>query len=191
MRILSIPVRRPAGFTLVETIVTVGLLAVLAAFVVPSVIRKADAADPVKVANDLNAISTALQTFTSGKGDVLLAYENEAIFAQQNGQDIDYVVPDSTILIENPIAVTSTSAHPQQAKAFYDFVRTPEAQAIFAQNGYRPVIDGVESPYDFPKPTGEFTIADLGGWNDVTKTFFDPAGSIMADVETGIGVSVG
>jgi len=65
MRILSIPVKRRAGFTLVETIVTVGLLAVLAAFVVPSVIRKADAADPVKVANDLNAISTALQTFTS------------------------------------------------------------------------------------------------------------------------------
>jgi prepilin-type N-terminal cleavage/methylation domain-containing protein len=54
-----------AGFTLVETVVTVGLLAVLAAFVVPSVIRKADSADPVKVANDLNAISTAIQTFTS------------------------------------------------------------------------------------------------------------------------------
>jgi prepilin-type N-terminal cleavage/methylation domain-containing protein len=54
-----------AGFTLVETVVTVGLLAVLAAFVVPSVIRKADSADPVKVANDLNSISTAIQTFTS------------------------------------------------------------------------------------------------------------------------------
>src|SRR3954468_17351749 len=53
------------GFTLVETVVTVGLLAVLAAFVVPSVIRKADAADPLKVANDLGAIGTALQTFTS------------------------------------------------------------------------------------------------------------------------------
>lgn len=57
--------RRRAGFTLVETVVTVGLLAVLAAFVVPSVIRKADSADPVKVANDLNAVSTAIQTFTS------------------------------------------------------------------------------------------------------------------------------
>lgn len=53
------------GFTLIETVVTVGLLAVLAAFVVPSVIRKADAADPVKVANDLNAIGTAIQTFSS------------------------------------------------------------------------------------------------------------------------------
>jgi sulfate/thiosulfate transport system substrate-binding protein len=133
----------------------------------------------------------SLATFTSGKGDVLLAYENEAIFAQQNGQDIDYVVPDSTILIENPIAITTSTKNPDQAKAFFDFVRTPEAQTIFAKNGYRPIIDGVTSPYDFPTPKGLFTIADLGGWTDVTAKFFDPKGSIMATVETGIGVSVG
>lgn len=63
---ISNPVRvRRAGFTLIETVVTVGLIAVLAAFVVPSVLKKADSADPVKVANDLNAISTAVQTFAS------------------------------------------------------------------------------------------------------------------------------
>ena len=133
----------------------------------------------------------SLATFTSGKGDVLLAYENEAIFAQQNGQDIDYIVPDSTILIENPIAVTSTSKHPDQAKSFLDFVRTPEAQTILANNGYRPVVDGVKGPVDFPAPTNLFTIADFGGWSDVTAKFFDPKGSILADVEAGIGVSVG
>jgi len=133
----------------------------------------------------------ALQTFTSGKGDVMLAYENEAIFAQQKGQDIDYVVPDSTILIENPAAITSTTKHPEQAKAFLDFVRSPQAQQIFAENGYRPVVSDVESPYDFPTPAGLFTIADLGGWTDVTAKFFDPKGSIMSDVEAGIGVSVG
>ena len=133
----------------------------------------------------------SLATFTAGKGDVLLAYENEAIFAQQKGQDIDYIVPDSTILIENPAAITTSTTHPDQAKAFLDFVHTPEAQKIFAAHGYRPVIDGVESPYDFPAPAGLFTIADLGGWSDVTKKFFDPKGSVMADVESGIGVSVG
>jgi sulfate/thiosulfate-binding protein len=133
----------------------------------------------------------SLQTFTSGKGDVLLAYENEAIFAQQNGQALDYIVPDSTILIENPVAITSSTKHPEQAKAFLDFVRTPEAQKIFAENGYRPVVAGVDSPFAFPTPTGLFTIADLGGWTDVSKKFFDPKGSIMDDVEGGIGVSVG
>jgi prepilin-type N-terminal cleavage/methylation domain-containing protein len=54
-----------AGFTLIETVVTVGLIAVMASFVVPSVMRKAEAADPVKVANDLNSISTAVQEFSS------------------------------------------------------------------------------------------------------------------------------
>jgi sulfate/thiosulfate-binding protein len=145
--------------------------------------------DHVPVQDD--SARKSLQTFTSGKGDVLLAYENEAIFAQQKGQDIDYVVPDSTILIENPAAVTTSTKNPEQAKAFLDFVHTPEAQKIFAENGYRPVIDGVDSPYDFPTPSGLFSIADLGGWPDVTAKFFDPKGSVMADVEAGIGVSVG
>lgn len=63
---ISNPIRaRRTGFTLIETVVTVGLIAVLAAFVVPSVLKKADSADPVKVANDLNSISTAVQTFAS------------------------------------------------------------------------------------------------------------------------------
>ena len=55
----------------------------------------------------------SLQTFTGGKGDVLLAYENEAILAQEKGEDLDYVVPDQTILIENPVAVTKDA--PEQA----------------------------------------------------------------------------
>ena len=49
----------------------------------------------------------ALTAFTQGEGDVLLAYENEAIKAQEEGEDIDYVVPPSTIRIETPIAVTA------------------------------------------------------------------------------------
>jgi sulfate transport system substrate-binding protein len=133
----------------------------------------------------------ALQTFTAGKGDVMLAYENEAVFAKQKGQPIDYVVPDSTILIENPVAVTAKSDHPEQARAFLDFLRGPAAQRIFAENGYRPVTAEVKGPVAFPTPPGLFTIADLGGWAEVSKRFFDPAGSVMADVERGIGVSVG
>ncbi len=133
----------------------------------------------------------SLQTFTSGKGDVLLAYENEALFAQQKGQAVDYVTPDSTILIENPVAITANSKNPEQAKAFLDYLRVPAAQTIFAEAGYRPVVPGIESPYPFPKPAALFTIADFGGWTDVSKKFFDPAASVMADVEKGIGVSVG
>jgi sulfate transport system substrate-binding protein len=132
----------------------------------------------------------SLQTFAGGKGDVMLSYENEAIFAKQNNQPLDYIVPDSTILIENPVAVTKKSEHPKEAQAFLKFLYSKKAQEIFVKNGYRPVVDGVPGAEQFPTPSGLFTIADLGGWPKVKKEFFDPKGSIMADVEKGIGVSV-
>ncbi|MGH3042064.1 MAG: sulfate ABC transporter substrate-binding protein [Gaiellaceae bacterium] len=130
----------------------------------------------------------ALQTFAGGKGDVMLAYENEAIFAQQAGEELEYVVPDETILIENPVAVVSTSESPEAAQAFVDYLYTPEAQAVFASKGYRPVVEGVESEFDLPEPPGLFTIADLGGWADVRTRFFDREESIFLDIENELGV---
>ena len=122
---------------------------------------------------------------------MLLAYENEVIFAQQNNQPLDYVIPDSTILIENPVAIPKTSKHPEQARAFLDFLYSEQAQSIFADNGNRPIGDGVKTENDFPEPQSLATIADFGGWAEVTKKFFDPQQSIMKDVESRIGVSVG
>jgi sulfate transport system substrate-binding protein len=133
----------------------------------------------------------ALQTFIGGKGDVLLAYENEAITAQQKEQAVDYVVPDSTILIENPIAVVSKSRNATAAKAFVDYLLSADAQRIFAQKGYRPVNQQVAATADFPKPSGLFTIDDLGGWSEVNKRFFDKSTGIVADIERKVGVSVG
>jgi sulfate/thiosulfate transport system substrate-binding protein len=133
----------------------------------------------------------SLQTFAGGKGDVLLGYENEAIFAQQKGEAIDYVVPEQTILIENPVALTTSGTGNAAAKAFYDFVFTKEAQQVFLDNGYRPVSKEVTVDAEkFPTPAGLFTIAEFGGWDAVMKRFFDPEGSIMVDVEREIGVSV-
>ena len=130
----------------------------------------------------------SLQTFIAGKGDVLLAYENEAIFAQQADQPLEYVVPDETILIENPVAVVSKSEHPQAAQAFVDYLRSPEAQRVFGEKGYRPVVDEVLAEFDYPDPPGLFTIADLGGWADVRTRFFDREESIFLDIENELGV---
>jgi sulfate/thiosulfate transport system substrate-binding protein len=124
----------------------------------------------------------SLQTFTGGKGDVMIAYENEIINAQQKGQDLEYIVPDQTILIENPIAVTSDSQSPKQAQAFLDFLRSDEAQRIFAENGYRPVVNDVLKEFDYPTPPTLFTIEDLGGWEKVTKKFFDSETGTMAQI---------
>jgi sulfate/thiosulfate-binding protein len=126
----------------------------------------------------------SLQTFTGGKGDVLLSYENEAILAQQKGEDVDYVVPDQTIKIENPVATVNESEHLDKAKAFVDFLYTPEAQKIFAGKGYRPVVDGVSPPagIDFPTPPQLFEISKFGGWGDVNDKFFDPEKGVVAKI---------
>jgi sulfate/thiosulfate transport system substrate-binding protein len=129
-----------------------------------------------------------LQTFLAGKGDVFLAYENEALFAQQHGQPVQFVIPKATILIENPIAVISTSKHKQQAQAFVNFLHTKPAQRIFAQNGYRPVVKGGAQGLNFPTRPQLFTIKYVGGWAKVEKKFFDPRSGVMAKI---VGTSGG
>ena len=131
----------------------------------------------------------ALQTFVGGKGDVMIAYENEAITAQQKGEELDYVVPDETILIENPIAVVSESGNRAKAEAFVEFLRSPDAQRVFGEKGYRPVLDDVIAEFDYPTPAALFTIEDFGGWETVTERFFDREEGIVAKIEQELGVS--
>ena len=118
----------------------------------------------------------SLNTFSSGKGDVLVGYENEAIQAQEEGIKLDYVTPDSTILIENPIAVATDAS--DTATKFLDFLYTDPAQQDFADAGYRPVVKSVfdKNADKFPVPSGLFTIADFGGWSKVADPFFGDNG---------------
>jgi sulfate transport system substrate-binding protein len=133
--------------------------------------------------------SKATAAFVAGTGDVLLAYENEAIEAQQAGQSVDYVTPDQTILIENPIAVTSSTTNKATADAFVKYLYTDEAQKIFASQGYRPVVKADLDSKQFPKPAGLFTIGDLGGWSKVTSQFFDTTSGSITKIENSLGVS--
>jgi sulfate/thiosulfate-binding protein len=128
-----------------------------------------------------------LQTFLAGRGDVFLAYENEALFAQKKGQPVQFVIPKATILIENPIAVTSTSKHKPEAQAFLKYLRTSAAQRIFAENGYRPIVKGVTKGLNFPNRPQLFTIKYVGGWAKVEKKFFDPRTGVMAKIQASSG----
>jgi sulfate/thiosulfate-binding protein len=131
----------------------------------------------------------ALQTFTSGTGDVLLSYEYEATTAQKKGEKVDFVTPPDTIKIENPIAVTEKAA--PAAKPFVDFVLSKAGQEKFADWGYRPVNQEVfaEHKARFPEPAKVFTIRDLGGWKKVNDTMFDPETGSVAKIEEDAGVS--
>jgi sulfate/thiosulfate transport system substrate-binding protein len=131
----------------------------------------------------------ALATFSGGKGDVLISYENEAITAQKAGVDLDYVIPDQTILIQNPAAVTTESENPDKAKAFLDWLVTPEAQKIYASKGYRSVLPDLVDKSVYPDPKTLFKIDDFGGWSKVNDQFFDPDKGSVAAIEKDLGVS--
>ena len=133
----------------------------------------------------------ATTAFTSGTGDVLLSYENEAILARQSGTDFDYVVPDSSILIQNPCALTEGAS--KSATAFMDFQKSKEGQKLYAETGYRPLVDvgtvevkGANDPANpFPEPKKLLTVdKDFGGWSKANDEFFgdgqdgDPLGII-------------
>jgi len=132
---------------------------------------------------------TATDAFVKGTGDALISYENEAIAARAAGVALDYIVPESTLLIENPAAVTKTA--PPQAAAFLKFVESADGQKILAGKGFRPVdpsvtatdVKGANDPANpFPKVTTLTTIADLGGWSDVNKKFFDKTTGLVTEL---------
>jgi sulfate/thiosulfate-binding protein len=116
----------------------------------------------------------ATETFLQGTGDVLLSYENEALFAERNGDPVEHVTPPVTFKIENPVAVINSSQNLEKANAFKDFLFTTEGQKLWAEAGFRPVDPGVAAEFaaDFPAPAKLWTIADLGGWKAVDESLF-------------------
>ncbi|HEV7173346.1 sulfate ABC transporter substrate-binding protein [Pedococcus sp.] len=116
----------------------------------------------------------ATETFLQGTGDALLSYENEALFAERAGDPVEHVTPPTTFKIENPTAVLKGSPHLAEAKAFEEFLFTPQAQKLWAQAGFRPVDPAVAKEFaaSLPPPTTLWTIADLGGWSKVDSSLF-------------------
>jgi sulfate/thiosulfate transport system substrate-binding protein len=136
--------------------------------------------------------SDAMSTFSQGTGDVLVSYENEAIHARQSGIDLDYIVPDQTMLIQNPGAVTKDA--PAVATKFLDYAESAAGQKVFAENGFRPVDDivppgkvpGANDPAKpFPAPQHLITVASIGGWDKVNDEFFGDNGIVTKIEGTG------
>ncbi|MGN6663315.1 MAG: sulfate ABC transporter substrate-binding protein [Solirubrobacterales bacterium] len=130
----------------------------------------------------------AFSAFSQGEGDVLLTYENEAIKAEKEGEEVEYVIPPSTIEIETPIAVTEEAPEPA-AEDFLKFLWSNEGQELWAENGYRPVNPKLVDPKQFPTPKDLFQIAKFGGWGKVNDEFFDEESGSVAKIENELGVS--
>jgi sulfate transport system substrate-binding protein len=133
----------------------------------------------------------ATNTFLAGKGDVLITYESEAFAARQNGQDIQYVIPRQSMLIELPIAVLKSSSSKDAATKFIRFVKSDAAQTLFGQYGFRPVNKRILAKFaeKFPARPGIFKIGDryLGGWRNADRVWFDPNKGRMVKIEQAVG----
>lgn len=128
----------------------------------------------------------ATTTFVErGLGDVLIAWENEAILAiKELGPDkFDIVAPSVSILAEPPVAVVDKVVDKKgtrkAAEAYLQFLYTEEGQEIAAKNYYRPISEKVAAKYaaNFPK-VKLFTIDEVfGGWAKAQKAHFADGGS--------------
>ena len=118
---------------------------------------------------------------------MLVGYENEAIQAQKDGMDLEYVTPDTTILIENPIAVTTGRADRRPRSSSTSCTRTRASRSSPTRATARSSSPCVDKNADkFPTPSGLFTIAEFGGWAKVYDEFFGDNGSVI-QVEQDLG----
>jgi sulfate transport system substrate-binding protein len=143
--------------------------------------------------------ATEFQAFLSdesqNKTDVFLDYEDDAIQAKRAGKQISYVIPAATLLIENPIAVITTTTNAAAANAFDKYLLSSAGQYEWAKLGYRPVLPSVASKTRklFPHPKLLFTIGSLGGWDQVQTQFFSTTkGSygVVTQIEAGLNQTV-
>ena len=134
---------------------------------------------------DSGARGATITFVDRGIGDVLLAWENEALLAKkQLGPDkLDIVMPSVSILAEPPVTVVDKVVERrgtrQIAEAYLKFLYTKEAQQIIAQNFYRPRDPEIAAQYAGQFPAVKLVTIDdtFGGWDRAQATHFDDGGS--------------
>jgi sulfate transport system substrate-binding protein len=128
----------------------------------------------------------SVTTFERGVGDVIVTYENELLPRIKSNRPYEIIVPKETVWIENPIAIIDRNVDRHHvrdvAEGFVSFLHSEEAQAAFAELGFRP-IDQAASQTSAPLPIQLFTIADLGGWEKISAKLFGPHGAWTTIVE--------
>lgn len=116
-------------------------------------------------------------------GDVLIAWENEAFFLQRTAPQAGYeiVVPSVSILAEPPVALVDANARKHGtealARAFLQYLYSPEAQKLECREGYRPRLTSVLGTCGTRfQRTDLVTIDNFGGWQTAQARFFADGG---------------
>ncbi len=136
-------------------------------------------------AKDTGARGSTNRFARNGMGDVLLAWENEALLFRsgKEKEDFDIVVPSISILTEPPVALIDKNVEKNGTKdiaeAYLNFLYEPQAQEIIAKNHYRPSDSAVMEKFAAQFPKLElFTIDQVfGGWSKAQKEHFASGGT--------------
>lgn len=134
----------------------------------------------------------ATTTFENGTGDVVLSYENEIIQARAAGQNIDYVDPSTSLLIENPCAVTTGAS--KAATDFLNYQKSVAGQKVYVGTGFRPLpnvnvgqvtVQGANDPSNpFPTIAHLQTVdKDFGGWTAANTKYFDETNGLLTKLK--------
>jgi len=133
----------------------------------------------------------SIKNFESGNGDVAITYENEVLTANRAGLPDEMVIPPSTVLIENPVAVVDANAEDHCVKdvadAFVDYLFTDEVKDLYSSVGFlRPADRDAAAEDDgdmFPAIDDLFTVEDLGGWDQIDRDVFGDEGAFTTAFE--------
>lgn len=124
----------------------------------------------------------SITNYEKGVGDAAITYENEVLVGRQAGQTYEYVMPHSTILIENPVAIVDKNVDKhgvrEAAEAFLAFLWSEDAQLGYAHYGLRPVDQKIAQQVkaQFPPVDDLWRIDFLGGWKKVADEIYGPQG---------------
>ncbi len=115
----------------------------------------------------------------NGQGDVLIAWENEALLSlQEHPDDYEMVTPSISILAEPSVAIVDANADKngtqEVAKEYLEYLYTDDAQKLIGENFYRPSNEEILKQFDdvFDLDVDLCTIDDFGGWDQAYEDFF-------------------
>lgn len=120
----------------------------------------------------------SIKNFEAGNGDVAITYENEILTANEAGLEDEMVIPPSTVLIENPVAIVDENVDKhcvrEVAEAFVEYLHTDEAKELYTTVGFLRPTDfeaAKKGGEGFPAVEDLWTVDDFGGWDFFNAQF--------------------